>query len=172
MDNCGSKSDTQAGRRKPPSLRKEADLEGLLPSLLSNCSGSQITGIGVAQMLVATPCIHVNRPMLDDQEGTAQPKHRSQSVTVSRISLKVNSSATLHHHLIADPHLQASALALVCCLPMAHCPQNLTSVSGTSSLGTQDSGHSLPCSSLSSHAVIFYKLPAAEGKLVHLQRTI
>lgn len=53
----------------PPSWRKEADLEDSLPQSFIEILGESITGIDMAQTLIAASRIDVNQPMLDDREA-------------------------------------------------------------------------------------------------------
>lgn len=90
--------------------------------------------------------------------------HTEFSTWLSHGYAKAHSPVALDYNPTTDPYWQASTLALDFCPLAGHCPQRLTSVSGTTCLWTQGFRHSLLRCSLSSHTVIlFYKLPAAIG---------
>lgn len=54
-------------QRKGP-LRNEVDLKAQCLNVSLKCLGSQITGVDVAQILLAISHINVKQPVLDGQE--------------------------------------------------------------------------------------------------------
>lgn len=128
------------GEKKRQTKDAGGQREGGRPSLLFNCLGSRVTGIDVAQTLLAVSHIDVSQLMLDAQEAAGV------STWLSQGHLTAHRPVALDRCPTADLRPQALALVSDFCLLTDHCLQNLTSVSGTGGLWTQDSRHNLSCS--------------------------
>lgn len=129
--------------------------------LMSNCLQSQITGFDMTPIWIATCSVDVITTF-DDTEATVWPMYRNQYVTVSGYFQTHRFKALDHCPLQTLAHTPCHWSWTLAHSQMTTC--SLSSVSGTSGLWRQDCRHSLSCSSLPNHPIIFYKLPTADSR--------